>query len=226
MFFFLRNAIPQIDCAFPICLACNKKKHKVVKYLLFNETYRSELKKEVDWHGLALSVIKEDLIEDIVDYKKIFLGHNQVSRLPPNMERFENLVRLELQNNALHSAPAFLFKLPLLSNLNLSFNKIQTIPSVEHWSKSLTLVELKGNLLTSFPKNIKSASVQFLNIAKNKFETFPMAVCSLTTLTTLDISENKDIRELPIQLGNLSKLVDFTFDGLTVSLILTFERFC
>ena len=194
--------------------------------MLFNETYRSELKKEVDWHGLALSVIKEDLIEDIVDYKKIFLGHNQVSRLPPNMERFENLVRLELQNNALHSAPAFLFKLPLLSNLNLSFNKIQTIPSVEHWSKSLTLVELKGNLLTSFPKNIKSASVQFLNIAKNKFETFPMAVCSLTTLTTLDISENKDIRELPIQLGNLSKLVDFTFDGLTVSLILTFERFC
>ena len=216
-FFSSRNAIPQIDCAFPICLACNKKKHKAVKYLLFNETYRSELKKEVDWHGLALSVIKEDWMEDIVAYKKLFLGYNQVSRLPANMERFENLVRLELQHNALNSAPAFLFKLPLLSNLNLSFNKIQSIPLVEYWSKSLTLVDLKGNLLTSFPKNIKAASVQFLNIAENKFETFPMAVCSLTSLTALDISMNKDIRELPTKLGNLSKLVDFTFNGLTVS---------
>lgn len=189
--------------------------------MLFNDTYRNQNKKEIDWHGLALSSLKEDLIEDILDYKKLLLGYNQLTRLPPNMENLTNLVRLELQHNDLNTVPPFLFKLPMLTNLNLSFNKIQKLPLVEYWSKILVIVDLKGNLLTSFPKNIKSASVQLLNIAQNKFETFPIGVCSLTSLTTLDISMNREIRELPLQLGNLSKLVDFTFTGLTVSITMT-----
>ena len=80
-------------------------------------------------------------------------------------------------------------------------------------------MDLKDNLLTSFPEDIKGATIEYLNIANNRLETFPLGICSITTLKNLDISENKDIRELPIELGYLSKLVDFNFKGLIVSIV-------
>eukprot|EP00111_Clytia_hemisphaerica_P018945 TCONS_00056027-protein len=211
----LGEAANGIDHAFPVSMACSKKKFKAVNILLFMETYVSPLKKEADWHGLALSVLKEECIEKIITYKKLNLGWNHLTRLPSNMNRLANLVRLNLQKNRLQNIPGYVFTLPALRNLNLSGNLIQKLPIVE-WSPSLNILDLKDNLLITFPENIKGATIEYLNIANNKLETFPLGICSITTLRNLDISDNKDIRELPIELGYLSKLVDFTFKGLVI----------
>lgn len=212
-----------MDHAFPVSLACTKQKFKAAKILLFNTVYCQPIKKDVDWHGLALSSLEEDYIADIASYRRLYLGWNELSCLPLNMDCLVNLVRLDLQRNRLKEIPPSLLTLPVLRNLNVSFNSIQKIPNVDHWSPSLNIFEIQGNSLTTFPDNIEGATLQFLNLRNNKLEKLPNGVCNITTLTSLDISHNKEIRELPIQLGNLSKLIDFNFKGLNVSIFHIFS---
>jgi Leucine-rich repeat (LRR) protein len=128
-----------------------------------------------------------------------------------------NLVRLDLQKNCLHEIPPSLLTLPILRNLNVSFNFIKKIPTIENWSKYLNIFDIQRNLLTSFPDNVDAAALEYLNLKNNKLEKLPNGVCNIKTLTSLDISGNTEIRELPIQMGNLSRLTDFNIDGLVVS---------
>lgn len=188
-----------------------------MKILLFN-LYCYEPVKEADWHGLALMCLEDNWITDITSYKRLHLGWNQLSILPSNMECLVNLVRLDLQRNHLTEIPSCLLELPVLRNLNLSFNVLQELPDVDCWSSALSILDVQGNYLISFPENINGANIQYLNLSKNKFDQVPQSVCELTGLHTLDISGNKDIRELPIQLGNLSKLVELNLKELQVNL--------
>lgn len=210
-----RDAVKAVDHAFPVSLACNKNQFDVVKILLFN-LYCSEPIKEADWHGLALVCLEENWVTDISSYKRLYLGWNQLTKLPSNMECLVNLVRLDLQRNHLTEIPACLLQLPVIRNLNLSFNVLQELPAVDCWSSSLSILDVQGNYLISFPENVNDAAIQYLNLSGNKLDRVPLSACELTDLHTLDISGNKDIRELPIQLGNLSKLVDLNLKGLQV----------
>lgn len=133
------------------------------------------------------------------------------------MDCLVNLVRLDLQRNCLQELPPYLLALPILRNLNVSFNLIQNIPDVEHWPPFLNIFDIQSNQLKTFPDKVEASSLNSLNLANNKLEKLPYGICNITTLTSLDISGNKDIRELPNQLGNLSKLEDFKFEKVTVS---------
>ena len=167
---FLREVVGKIDHAFPVSLACSKRKHKAAKILLFNKIYCSPFKKEADWHGLALSSLKEDYVADISNYERLILGWNQLTKLPQNMDTLVNLVRLDLQNNQLQTVPACLFTLPALRNLNLSFNSIQELPTFERWSSSINYLELQVNFLSTFPENVEGAALQYLSLAQNQLD--------------------------------------------------------
>ena len=110
--------------------------------------------------------------------------------------------------------PRFIFELPNLQDLNVSHNQLVEIPSISEWPFSMTSLNLSGNKLTSLPSQVTALSMLSLNIGNNRFSTVPLCICSFTTLQSLDLSDNPDITVLPAQMGKLSSLSQLNLKGL------------
>lgn len=54
----------------------------------------------------------------------------------------------------------------------------------------------------------------YLNLSKNKLTSVPLCACTFTTLTSLDLSDNPNIRNLPYELGMLTELQQLNLNGL------------
>lgn len=121
---------------------------------------------------------------------------------------------MDLQHNELQTVPSCLLELPSLSELNLKHNKLVEIPNIPEWSPSLTVLELSHNQLTTVPPNTIATAIQSLNLSYNMFSTVPQCVCSFTTLHSLDLSHNPDIRTLPAEMGKLTNLTSLQLEGL------------
>lgn len=187
----------------------------MAKTLLFN-LYCDVTKLEADWNSLAITEVKEEWLAEIANYERILLGWNILTRLPSNICCLNNLLRLDLQHNNLINVPTCLFQLPLLRNLNISHNYIEELPELTQWRPSLNVFNVASNFLTGFPCNVDGCAVEYLNLSNNKLGKVPLGVCNMRSLLSLDISENKDIREFPIELGKLTKLINFSFKGMQV----------
>ncbi|XKL67287.1 hypothetical protein PGB90_002778 [Kerria lacca] len=83
------------------------------------------------------------------------LAHNQMSRLPDELEELSALENLDISHNAFISLPYSVYKMPKLINLNASHNYIIEI-NVDSLQScpSLEICDLEENPLTS---NIRSA---------------------------------------------------------------------
>lgn len=123
-------------------------------------------------------------------------------------------MKLELQNNNFVTLPSFIFELPHLKELNLNHNKLQVIPSCKEWSQELSILDLSHNELTFLPSDIKAESLERLDLSHNHFKTVPSCVCSFLTLTQLNISFNRDILSLPLEMGRLYNLKVLGIKGL------------
>ena len=110
--------------------------------------------------------------------------------------------------------PRFIFELPNLQELNLSHNKLESIPPVSKWSFCLMNLNLLNNQLTALPSQVTASSIISLNIGSNKFNAVSPCICSFTTLQSLDLSDNPDIATLPAQMGQLSSLSHLNLKGL------------
>ena len=188
-----------------------------LKLILLSEKYCSSSEIEVEWKDLGLTHLEESYIDRIAKYHLISLEGNQISYLPGNMDVLVNLERLDLSNNKLREFPASLLQLPCLQTLFLNSNLIESLPQTDAWSSSpLISLSVKGNLLTSLPIEINS-KITFLNIANNKFKEFPMVICNMKTLEYLNISGNKDMKRLPIELGYNTNLTNIAWEDLSVS---------
>lgn len=110
--------------------------------------------------------------------------------------------------------PGGLFTLPCIVELNLSYNKIKELPSVQEWSPSLTTLNLAFNSLTSFPDAIEAPSMMNLSLAHNHFQRVPKSICSFSSLQSLDLSDNQDILALPAEMGRLAHLFNLNLTNL------------
>ena len=122
--------------------------------------------------------------------------------------------RVDASDNHLTNIPAGLLQLPNLKFLYLSNNKITCLPDAPQWSRTLRELELSNNCLSSLPMNVNASSLTYLNLSKNQFSSVPLCVCTFTTLTSLDLSDNLKIRNLPYELSMLTKLNWFYLSGL------------
>ena len=88
------------------------------------------------------------------------------------------------------------------------------LPDIHEWSAGLTVLDLAVNKLSNLPNTIVAPSIRTLNISSNKFRFVPLCICSFTSLQYLDLSENVDIRSLPVEMGRLSNLTKLGLQGL------------
>jgi len=92
--------------------------------------------------------------------------------------------------------------------LDLSKDKLTEIPSAIYAYKNLRELNLSQNKLTSLPDDFHLPNLQILNLEKNDLDTFSNSICRNTALTHLYMGKNK-IKYLPETIGNLQNLVVF-----------------
>ncbi len=208
MVFDFRKAASSVDMAFPVSIALNKNHNEAAKIIVF-EKYCDHRQGEADWHGLALSIIQQSWVEEIRNYKKLVLSHNILHVVPSNIVKMQNLLRLDLSKNYILEVPREIFELPLLRNLNLSYNDITMLPKVQEWNKSMKILNLQANSLRTVNESIEKSELEDLNLSDNNLMLIPECICNVKSLTTLDISRNRQITVFPPELAKLTKLSFF-----------------
>lgn len=136
-----------------------------------------------------------------------FILQNQNVKELPNIPNKENKFRLVLDNIKLQLLPeSFGYGFPLLSELILSNNLLQTIPNSIGNIVSLRILDLHNNKLNTLPESIGNLiNLISLDLENNSLITLPESLVNLPKLKTLDLTNNKLIK-LPNQMTKLTSL--------------------
>ena len=89
-----------------------------------------------------------------------------------------------------------------LHTLDLSYNKLSSFPKIsEFQSQNMRNLDLEGNLLDSFlMENYANWHLlEKLNLSKNHIRNVPPEIGFFNKLRSLDLSDNRDLTELPNQ---------------------------
>ncbi len=138
--------------------------------------------------------------------------------LPNGSENLSNLVKLNFFNNKLKGPLSEKFsKLDRLISLDLSSNKVTTIPASIGKLSRLRDINLSKNEIASLPYefgNLKA--LKMLNMRQNGLTTFPKSVAMLSSLEVLDLAFNK-LTTMPIEIANLKNLKTLILVGNEIS---------
>ncbi|KAK2949422.1 putative Protein scribble like protein [Blattamonas nauphoetae] len=140
---------------------------------------------------------------------KIDLSFNFLTRLPAVGENVSSLV---VSHNKITQISEELLLATKLTNLNLSFNNLSSLP-ISLVNLPLVSLHLTGNFISSLPLPFTfPPSLQCLDISFNHLLSFPPGIASLTSLVTLSLSFNR-ICHVPPWTLLLPKLTTLTLSG-------------
>ena len=119
------------------------------------------------------------------------------------------LTHIDLSNNCLTSLPNKIFRLPLLESLDVSHNKLKSLPGLEVWHSAsrLQVLKVSHNQITvsnqsSLPQgrlNSTETKEQFrdlwyLDFSHNDLTSFPTFVFNFRRIHYLNISHNSQVQ--------------------------------
>ncbi|XP_041050410.1 volume-regulated anion channel subunit LRRC8D-like [Carcharodon carcharias] len=143
-----------------------------------------------------------------------------------NLGSMLNLARLDLQNCDLETIPPGIFGLSSLQELNLQGNELTTIEEIENLQRlrKLFSLNLSSNKIRSIPDTFSLISnLERFNISNNLIETLPNSMFTMQKLQHLDMSNNhlvvilpsikylKNLRYLDLSSNRLESLPDELF---------------
>ncbi len=97
--------------------------------------------------------------------------------------------------------------------LNLSEQKLETVPNDISKLTKLNELSLKGNNLTKFPTEVLAATtLMSLDLSDNQITQIPAEINQLVSLQALDLSGNK-LTQFPKEIGSLSVLHSLKLTG-------------
>ncbi|OAG08390.1 L domain-like protein [Paraphaeosphaeria sporulosa] len=147
---------------------------------------------------------------EVVDLTSMIMADNNLHVLPDSMfpyvdydavmesedvvPQFGGILNLDLHGNAFRELPLGLGRLPQLSKLNLSRNKLTTDSlAVVFGITTLRELKLAENQLTgALPSQIENlTSLETLDLQANRLSSLPPEIRALTHLKVLNVAENK-----------------------------------
>ncbi|XP_038860277.1 PH domain leucine-rich repeat-containing protein phosphatase 2-like isoform X1 [Salvelinus namaycush] len=132
--------------------------------------------------------------------RKLLAGNNRLQRLPDLLDHVP-LEVLDLQHNKLGELPESLFykalnklsKLELLEELNLSGNKLKTIPSTVSSCKRLHTLIAHSNHISVFPEILNLPEIKLVDLSCNELTEILLPDSLMATLHELDLTGNSSL---------------------------------
>ncbi|XP_074103213.1 scribble planar cell polarity protein isoform X6 [Cotesia typhae] len=144
--------------------------------------------------------------------RKLGLSDNEIRRLPPDIQNFENLVEFDISRNDISDIPDNIRNLRALQVADFSSNPIPRLPAGLVKLRNLTVLGLNDMSLTSLPPDFGSLeALQSLELRENLLKNLPESLSQLSKLERLDLGDN-EIEELPPYLGKLPALQELWLD--------------
>ncbi|VIO92904.1 Leucine Rich Repeat family protein [Brugia malayi] len=142
-------------------------------------------------HGPSSSVIQRHL-ETAQKSRVLQLRNCGMKILPEQLQEVCEILRnLDVSQNKIRTLPTFIGSFSNLKQLHLSNNELKNLPDEMGVLKKLEVLDLSCNQLNSLPESLAGlCSLKTLNISKNKFVHLPVCVCHLSELNILDASSN------------------------------------
>ncbi|XP_020144492.1 leucine-rich repeat-containing protein 40 isoform X3 [Microcebus murinus] len=220
----------------------NKGTQEVLKYL------RSKIKDDgpsqsdsVTETAMTLPSESKVNIHAIVTLKILDYSDKQTPLIPDEVfdaVKSNIITSVNFSKNLLCEIPKRIIELKeMVSDVNLSFNKLSFISLELCMLQKLTFLDLRNNVLNSLPEEMESLiRLQVINLSFNRFKILPEVlyrILSLETvlisnnqigsvdaqkmktmenLTTLDL-QNNDLLHIPPELGNCVHLRTLLLDG-------------
>ncbi|RVE74987.1 hypothetical protein OJAV_G00027490 [Oryzias javanicus] len=172
---------------------------------------------------------------------------NLIASLPGSISPYwrAELQEVDFSDNRLTELPSYLFQLEALTAMKLSGNLITALPAASSWKcTQLKSLDLSRNQLGRFDAEPKTRRLAFLSawsrreadpvnpvefprilrnslevllLNHNQLDCVPPSLCGLHSLTELYLSSNPGIRELPVELGQLSNLWQLDIEDLSIT---------
>ncbi|KAL0110443.1 hypothetical protein PUN28_013810 [Cardiocondyla obscurior] len=144
--------------------------------------------------------------------RKLGLSDNEIHRLPPDIQNFENLVELDVSRNDIPDIPENIKNLQALQVADFSSNPIPRLPAGFVQLRNLTILGLNDMSLTNLPPDFGSLeALQSLELRENLLKSLPESLSQLLKLERLDLGDN-EIEELPPHIGKLPALQELWLD--------------
>jgi len=127
-----------------------------------------------------------------------------LEKFPSDMSKVEkNLRNLDLSRNKINSLPSSIGNFKVMKTLSLSKNKIAALPDDMGKMTKLENLNLSFNLMQSIPSSFQQLKhLREVNLSHNNFTTFPTALLNLKQMNVLDLANNK-IRAVPEEIRGL-----------------------
>ncbi|XP_066918410.1 leucine-rich repeat serine/threonine-protein kinase 1-like isoform X2 [Clytia hemisphaerica] len=153
----------------------------------------------------------------------------------------KSLIRLNLSRNSLRSISTSISHLQNLQYLDLSHNRISTLPPASNWKCSMLMkFDLSHNKFTGksaydgmaekpfvstceFPAELFQHTLENLNLSDNDLQVFPDTICELTALQDLNLSRNHNLHTIPSTLGKLKNIWTLKLAELTIPELASFN---
>jgi Leucine-rich repeat (LRR) protein len=118
---------------------------------------------------------------------------SNITEFPKDVVKVKDNIRsLDVSVNKLKTIPDYIGSFTNLKHLNLSSNRLHAIPDTVGNLKKLETLDVSCNLLTALPTSLsKLANLRTLTLKENALTSFPLQVVGLKHLEVIDLSKNK-----------------------------------
>jgi Leucine-rich repeat (LRR) protein len=186
---------------------------------LFPDIYQLKKTRSLTLCGKALEEVPEQVFIDaknaeisVVDFSK-----NKLRQLPEGLTQMSSMIsELSLNSNVLIEVQPFVGQFDHIKYLNLSCNHLDSLPDEVGLMITMREINIANNRFTTFPKCIYDlVHLEIVLACDNKIEELDASENGLAQckrLATLDLSNN-NIKSVPPVLGNMTKITTLLLHG-------------
>lgn len=143
----------------------------------------------------TVSIVNRGIVEvppqiaNLRNLESLNLERNKIATLPPEVTELKKLKELYLPANKINQLPFSFGGLQSLRILALSFNQFEDFPAIS--MPKLIVLDLSNNRLSSIPESIGALrNLEFLYLQNNRIETLPESLFKMTKLKRLNLKGN------------------------------------
>jgi leucine-rich repeat protein SHOC2 len=180
-----------------------------LKYLNLSSNFLHNINCNLEFNKLKKLYICNNFLMNIdlnhlIELKSLFLTNNNIIDL--NVKKCTNLKKLCISSNNLYNIHNDVYQIKNLDVLYLFHNNIDDISKL-HELSNLKILDLSFNKIESIPSHLfeNLTKLEYLNLSNNKISLLPENIENCKYLTNLTLNNN-EIIQLPKTIGFLKKL--------------------